>query len=79
MKQWKIVSLEEPPTKESFWGYDDFTESVYVCSWDGEHTNDSGEPFPKINEKGGNDYSITHWMEMEQPPASPNVKRYEDD
>jgi len=73
MKKWNIVSKYSPPVGRDFWGYDIFTESVYMCSWDGKDTNDDKVPFPRILEIGGNDYSIDYWMEMEQKPNSPNV------
>ena len=79
MKKWKKVSRDNPPLGVDFWGFNAFDDSVYVCRWDGENACDEGDPFPEIAEKGGNDYRITHWMEMEQIPEPPNVKDYEED
>jgi len=79
MKKWKKVCRDNPPMDEDFWGFNDFDESVWPCIWDGENTNDDGNPFPLIPAQRGDDHCITYWMEMEEPPAPPNVKDYEEE
>jgi hypothetical protein len=76
MKKWQIVKIDHPPIGENFWGYDDFSEAVCICSWDGVATNDKGDPFPSKKGTGDDDLHITYWMEMEKKPVAPNVKEY---
>jgi hypothetical protein len=78
MKKWKIVKKMPPPIDNKFWGYDSFYKQVLTCIWDGKRRTDEGDPFPIDIINGGDDYFVTHWMEIEPEPAPPNVQ-YEGD
>jgi len=68
--KWTRVKDQLPEVQETVLGYDVFYDTIRLCIWDGDSTDDDGKPWLQ-DTAGGDDYSIQYWMPLPNPP---NVK-----